>query len=345
MIQLVLHGPRRVSLEVVRDVVPLLVLPLDANGDGALDRHEHALERQASLVVQLDLVAASSDHRVHERRDLVVLGREHEEAPQDSDLSRSQADAPRLDHQRRHPLDQTAQVLVELLDGLGLHPQNGIRVLPDLRKRELPTRLALGVDRLDTNLSLDLGHNGHTSGVDRREREAIMRQGVTRPETPRDRAEREALETDLLDSPVVGKPIRRRLRNFRPGADAALRALGGPLAWMRRLRAIEVTIDDHGARLRRQWHELRAQHSDDAEFARAWRQLAESWSFRDVNRLIEGHNHYFPAEARLPMNPRTGDFVHVNGRPYTRRPLDAQWILERFPPEGEPEWTHSQDNS
>ena len=45
------------------------------------------------------------------------------------------------------------------------------------------------------------------------------------------------------------------------------------------------------------------------------------------------------------MNPRTGDFVHVNGRPYTRRPLDAQWILERFPPEGEPEWTHSQDNS
>jgi hypothetical protein len=32
------------------------------------------------------------------------------------------------------------------------------------------------------------------------------------------------------------------------------------------------------------------------------------------------------------MNPRTGDFVLVNGRPYTRDPLDARWILQRFPP-------------
>jgi hypothetical protein len=31
------------------------------------------------------------------------------------------------------------------------------------------------------------------------------------------------------------------------------------------------------------------------------------------------------------MNPRTGDFVQVNGRPYSRRPLDADWILARFP--------------
>src|SRR5207245_6222186 len=42
--------------------------------------------------------------------DLVVLGREHEEAPQDSDLSRSQADAPRLDHQRRHPRSEERRV-------------------------------------------------------------------------------------------------------------------------------------------------------------------------------------------------------------------------------------------
>jgi hypothetical protein len=181
--------------------------------------------------------------------------------------------------------------------------------------------------------------------VERKEREAIMRQGVAKPETPRDRAEREALEADLLDSPVVGKPIRRRLRNFRPGADAALRALGGPLAWMRRLRAIEVGIEYHETRLRERWRELRGEHTDDAEFARAWRELASSWSFRDVNDLIERHNRHFPIEARLPMNPRTGDFVHVNGRPYTRKPLDAHWILERFPPEEQPEWNHSPESS
>ena len=172
-----------------------------------------------------------------------------------------------------------------------------------------------------------------------------MWQGVAKPESPRDRAEREALEVDLMDSPVAGKPIRRRLRNFRPGADAALRALGGPLAWMRRLRAIELGIDEHEARLRERWHELRAQHTDDAEFARAWRELADVWSFRDVNDLIDRHNRHFPAEARLPMNPRTGDFVHVNGRPYTRRPVDADWILAQFPPEGKPEWNHSPDTS
>ena len=38
-----------------------------------------------------------------------------------------------------------------------------------------------------------------------------------------------------------------------------------------------------------------------------------------------------PAEARLPMDPRTRDFVRINGRPYQRQPLDEQWILTRWP--------------
>ena len=52
-----------------------------------------------------------------------------------------------------------------------------------------------------------------------------------------------------------------------------------------------------------------------------------------MNDLIERHNRHYPAESRLPMNPRTGDFVLINGRPYTREPLDVAWILERFPGE------------
>jgi len=160
-----------------------------------------------------------------------------------------------------------------------------------------------------------------------------MWQGVSKPETPQDRAQREALEADLEGSPLAGQPIRRRLRNFRTGADATMRALGGPLAWMRRLRAIETSIERHEERLQAAWDELRAQYpDDDVTFSHAWRERAESWSFRDVNELIDRHNRHFPIEARLPMNPRTGDFVHVNGRPYTREPLDARWILERFPP-------------
>jgi len=64
--------------------------------------------------------------------------------------------------------------------------------------------------------------------------------------------------------------------------------------------------------------------------ARLWRATAETWSFAEVNELIERHNRNFPAEARLPMDPRTRDFVKINGRPYQRQLLDADWILGRW---------------
>jgi len=161
-----------------------------------------------------------------------------------------------------------------------------------------------------------------------------MRQGATRPETPRDRRERAALEEDLRESPVAGRRLRRRYRNFRPDASADLTAIGGPLAWMRRLRDIELALERHEARLREAEEELRAESDGDvARFATAWRALAEGWDFADVNDLIQRHNRHYPAESRLPMNPRTGDFVLVNGRPYTREPIGPAWILERFPAE------------
>jgi hypothetical protein len=170
--------------------------------------------------------------------------------------------------------------------------------------------------------------------VERREREAILRQGVTRPETPRDRREREALAEDIQGNPLTGEPLRRRWRNFRPDADAQLAALGGPLAWMRRLRAIELEIELHETQLAEALEELRLEWNG-AELARRWHLVAESWDFSEVNDLIERHNRHYPTESRLPMNPRTGDFVLVNGRPYTREPLDASWILSRFPVDGQ----------
>jgi hypothetical protein len=170
--------------------------------------------------------------------------------------------------------------------------------------------------------------------VERREREAILKQGVSSPETPRDRRERAALAEDIRGNPLAGQPLRRRLRNFRPDASAQLAALGGPLAWMRRLRAIEIAIGLHEAQLQEALAELQREASG-AELERRRRELAEGWDFSEVNDLIERHNRHYPAESRLPMNPRTGDFVLVNGRPYTREPLDAGWILARFPLEGQ----------
>jgi len=170
--------------------------------------------------------------------------------------------------------------------------------------------------------------------VERREREAILKQGVSRPETPRDRREREALAEDVRGNPLAGQPLRRQLRNFRPDASAQLAALGGPLAWMRRLRAIELAIDLHETQLAEALAELR-QEASGVELERRWRDLAGCWDFSEVNDLIDRHNRHYPAESRLPMNPRTGDFVLINGRPYTREPLDAKWILARFPVDGQ----------
>jgi hypothetical protein len=167
--------------------------------------------------------------------------------------------------------------------------------------------------------------------MDPRTLREIMSEGAIRPETPLERRERERLEADLRSSPVRGMPLQQRPRNFRPDPESGVRALGGPTAWMRRLRAIEDAVDQHEGQLGENWRTLAEELEDSAEFAAAWRELARNWSFAQVNDLIERHNRNFPTEARLPMDPRTRDFVRINGRSYLREPLDAHWILERFP--------------
>jgi hypothetical protein len=173
--------------------------------------------------------------------------------------------------------------------------------------------------------------------VDRRERERIMREGGVRPPTPVEDARQLRLAEDLEESPLRGKPLRRRLRNFRPAVDSYIASLGGPLPYMHRLREIELRMEEHDRRLREVRDALRdATNGDGAAFGRRWRQIAESWRFDEVNDLIERHNRFFPVEARLAMDPRTGDYVLVGGRRYDRAPLDAAWILERFPADAEP---------
>ena len=163
--------------------------------------------------------------------------------------------------------------------------------------------------------------------MERRERERIMRQGVTLPETPRQRRERANLEQDLVEHPLTGRPLRRRYRNFTADAGTYLASLGGPLPYMTRLREIAARVERHQHELAERYEELR---SDPA----AWRAHAERVDFGAVNELIDLHNRWYPMEARLPMDPRTGDYALVNGEPYELRRLDAAWVLERFPPTG-----------
>ena len=167
----------------------------------------------------------------------------------------------------------------------------------------------------------------------RLEREAILGEWGVREGSARDVLERRRLERDLQASDAEARAVSRRLRNFRPAVDRYVASLGGPLPYMVRLREIHEETLAHERRLEEAWLELAADVRGDADvFARRWRALAARWNFTAVNELIERHNRYYPAESNLPMDPTTGDFVLVAGKPYRKRPLDARWVLERFPP-------------
>lgn len=158
--------------------------------------------------------------------------------------------------------------------------------------------------------------------MDRRERERISRQGVVLPDPPGRQRELALLREDLEGHPWKGRPLRRRYRNFTIDVGAHIASLGGPLPYMARLREIEALVVGHERALAERYETI-----DRA----LWADEVERWSFHEVNELIERHNRWYPLESRLPMDPRTGDYVLVNGEHYSRRPLDAGWVLERFP--------------
>jgi hypothetical protein len=157
--------------------------------------------------------------------------------------------------------------------------------------------------------------------VKRPHAEEILGEWGIRDVTPPSRRERERLAADTEVNPHVGKRLRRRLRNFRADPDSYIASLGGPLPYMQRLRQIEALTREHLVRLEEAY----------AERGADWPEVAARWDFGDVNELIEWHNRWYPVEARLAMDPRSRDFVKVGGRPYRRDPLDAAWVLERFP--------------
>jgi hypothetical protein len=136
-----------------------------------------------------------------------------------------------------------------------------------------------------------------------------------------------------VDESGVGKPLSRRARHTRRSVEAYLRA-GVMPRHMERLREIEAERKRLRSQVARAYRRLQAIYGEDREgFADEWRARAEHWNFDEVNTLIGIHNEWYPVEAQLPLNPRTGDYVMIRGRSYRRQPLDAAWILQHFPAE------------
>jgi hypothetical protein len=128
---------------------------------------------------------------------------------------------------------------------------------------------------------------------------------------------------------------RRRIarRSLRSAAtvEQYLRA-GVVPRFIERSRQIEDATRRHRQRLERAYEWVRRQHGEDPEaITEHWMRIVDGWRFDDVNDLIDELNQWYPAERRLPLNPRTGDYLTIGNRDWRRTRLDSAWILKQFP--------------
>jgi hypothetical protein len=140
-----------------------------------------------------------------------------------------------------------------------------------------------------------------------------------------------ALERSLVDPGGVGKPLRRSSLQRSRSVESYLRGEALP-RYIRRAVEIERATRTHLRELERARRRLREECGPDARaFAQLWEARVRSWDFTAVNELVREHNEWYPVERDLPMDPRAGDYVPVNGRSYRRAELDAAWALRRLP--------------
>jgi hypothetical protein len=98
-------------------------------------------------------------------------------------------------------------------------------------------------------------------------------------------------------------------RNFTLTLAEHVRAQEGVPVHIRRKREIEDRFEAAVKRLRRH----RNKGADEHEL----RRFAERTDLDHLNELIDKHNRYYPIEANLPIDPRTGGSLDC-GRPFAR---------------------------
>jgi hypothetical protein len=130
------------------------------------------------------------------------------------------------------------------------------------------------------------------------------------------------IERSRIDNTGVGDPLSERARQRQRSIEAYLRGEALP-RYMERAAEIDRAIRRHSEALQRASARPGARER--------WPEIASRWDFEELNALIREHNEWYPVERDLPMNPRTKDYVLVNGHSYRREELGPGWILERFP--------------
>jgi hypothetical protein len=148
-----------------------------------------------------------------------------------------------------------------------------------------------------------------------------------RPDTGVERIVRNA----LVSEDALGRPFSERVRHSRRTLENYLKA-GGLPRWMERVMEVDTRIAQERQRLETAYRALQDEcGSGRGQFAHRWRAFAQATRCEELNELIRQHNDWYPIERDLPMNPRTGDYVRVNGRSYRRPELGPEWVLEQFP--------------
>ena len=143
------------------------------------------------------------DERAHR---LLVVRLVDEHAAENADLGSGEADAPRLLHQPRHPLDEIGDGLVDLVHLARPNPQRRVGILADLRERGSTPGFPLGVELLAANLAFNLTHEGEKS---------IKLDRSRRPAGPEKR-------------PVDGQKEHRSGDGAEPGAMSKNSSIGSP---------------------------------------------------------------------------------------------------------------------
>jgi hypothetical protein len=109
-------------------------------------------------------------------------------------------------------------------------------------------------------------------------------------------------------------------RNFTLTLAERVRGQGGAPAHLRRKREIEDRLDAMLKTLR----EVRARGANHRELERAAARL----DLERLNDLIDRHNRYYPIEANLPIDPKSGGSLDGD-RPFTKLPPVTPSLLVR----------------
>ena len=141
------------------------------------------------------------------------------------------------------------------------------------------------------------------------------------------------IQATLEASGRLGTPLNLTSTPFKIATEAVAGAvMTGPRRYMVRRKRIEQGREELLTGLAVIWREMAERHVDQPDaFARAWSRWVEGLDLTVLNGLIAAHNLWYPAEANLPMDIRTLDYVTPDGRDYREEPVSSAWLLARYP--------------